>query len=89
MRSMGLDPEQFKESKTKTSKTRSHHTSSSGTAQKPPCKRKIIPEGYGEYVKFEVLALTGLERWGDATVSAVYVDYREYQISEARYKEIK
>lgn len=52
-------------------------------------RRKIIPDGYGEYVPFTVHALTGDETWLDTAGSPIHVDYSEPQISEAHWEEIK
>lgn len=83
---MGLDPSSFghknKDERDKPNRRRydTHHYRHT--------RRKIIPDGYGEYVPFTVHALTGDEAWLDTAGSPVYVNYSEPQISEAHWEEL-
>lgn len=91
-RSMGLNPDDFRENQhpgnrrqKKTNRSSANERRQANASGKP---HKIIPEGYGEYVKFTVLTITGTEPWLDTSASPIYVKYTETQITDVRRFEI-
>lgn len=84
--SMGIDPsifEQYNEDDTTEQSFSKQHRQRNRTNG-----RKIIPEDYGEYVKFTVLEITGNEPWLDTKSSPIYVNFSEMQITDISWKEI-
>ena len=89
LRGMGIDPSMFEDAQ----KSRASHAGekrrNAGSNQRRAraASRKIIPEGYGEYIKFTVHSITGTEAWLDTSASPVYVKYTESQITDIRWTE--
>ncbi|MBD5230606.1 MAG: hypothetical protein HDS66_00335 [Bacteroidales bacterium] len=88
-RSMGLNPDDFREKTYSDKKQSDKARSEQRRRASKRASRKIIPEGYGEYVQFTVLTLTGTEPWLDTSASPIYVHYKETQVTDIRWHEIK
>lgn len=87
-RSMGIDPNLFKDAQQGASgRTQGRKQRGRTRRGSAGSRRKIIPSDYGEAVSFEVLTITGEEKWLiDADKSPVFMEYkREVQISDVQY----
>lgn len=87
-RSMGIDPKQMRRESAQNQReyTRSH-TRTRSQARHSYAGAKIIPREYGESVSFQILEITGDEKWlQDTDKSPVFFTYRnEKQIDDAKY----
>jgi len=77
---MGIDPDAMRQES-----RRDASQEAGGSRRTRRRTHKIIPDGYGEYVSFTVLALNGTEPWLDTKDSPVYRTYSDTQIIDAQY----
>ncbi|MCM1320122.1 MAG: hypothetical protein NC217_07030 [Muribaculaceae bacterium] len=87
-RSMGIDPKQMRqEARGAETKTRSRQGRTRTRRPYTGSRGRIIPRDYGEVVPFEVLKVTGTEKWlQDTDKSPVVHTYQnEVQITDAMY----
>ncbi len=86
-RNMGIDPAQARAQQSEQTSGSARKRSRSRQGWHSAQSRKIIPADYGEPVNFEILAITGSEKWLiDTDKSPVFVEYRkEIQITDVQY----
>ncbi|MCM1004964.1 MAG: hypothetical protein NC402_01555 [Prevotella sp.] len=96
-KSMGIDPSEVRrqaaeaenESRRRERRARTSRTSRTSYSRRRTYGRasKIIPREYGDAVTFEVLQISGKEKWlFDTEKSPVNYNYKnEFQISDAKY----
>lgn len=89
-KNMGIDPAAFdRQTRGGSSTRRDRDQEHTRTTRRRARHSKIIPAGYGEYISFTELTLSGNEAWLDGSASPVFVEYNERQVTDIRWEEIK